>query len=243
MARSTIKTLTRDDFDLLLSEWAMALRAAGRSPQTVKTYTAGVKSYLRFVDANDVMPDLSRSQVRGFIASLIDHGAAASTQVARHHAVTRFSAWLAEEQEIDADALVGLKPPTLDQKVVEPLTDDQLRALIKACKGSTMRDRRDEALVRLMFETGMRAGEAAVLALADVDTATGRAVVRRGKGGKGRSVSVRPSDGRQHQPVQEAAQTPPTRCHRCAVAGRPGQAVLIRRAPQDAEGTGRHGGR
>jgi integrase len=49
-------------------------------------------------------------------------------------------------------------------------------------------DRRDEAVVRLMAETGLRAGEVLGLQVADVDLQQGRAVVRRGKGGKGRAV-------------------------------------------------------
>ena len=74
-------------------------------------------------------------------------------------ASARFSAWLEEEGEIDTDPLLGLKAPKLDAKVVASLSDAQLRSLVKACGGKEFRDRRDEAIVRLMSETGMRAGE------------------------------------------------------------------------------------
>ena len=53
----------------------------------------------------------------------------------------------------------AFQPPKLDNKVVDALTDDQLRLLIKACTGKELMDRRDEAIVRLMAETGLRAGE------------------------------------------------------------------------------------
>ncbi len=43
------------------------------------------------------------------------------------------------------------------------LSDDQLRAMLAACKGPRLMDKRDEALIRLMTETGARAGE--ILAL------------------------------------------------------------------------------
>jgi len=55
-----------------------------------------------------------------------------------------------------------------------------------------LRFRRDEALIRLMFETGMRAGEAVALEVNDLDLAEGVAIVRRGKGGKGRTVPFGP---------------------------------------------------
>ena len=76
---------------------------------------------------------------------------------------------------------------------MEALTDEQLQALIKACKGASFRDRRDEALVRLMAETGMRASETVALTVADVEPLkNGIVVIRRGKGMKGRTAPFSP---------------------------------------------------
>jgi site-specific recombinase XerD len=124
--------------------------------------------------------------VKGYVADLLDNGAEASTARARQLGVRRFSAWLEEEGEVDADPLLGLKAPKLDTKVTESLTETELRGLIKACGGKEFRDRRDEAIIRLMAETGMRAGELTSLTVADVDLNRGLVKVRRGKGGKGR---------------------------------------------------------
>jgi integrase len=99
---------------------------------------------------------------------------------------------MADEGELPSDPLLGLKAPQLDVKIIEPLTDDQLRAMLAACVGADLRERRDEALIRLMLETGCRAGEVAVMQLSDVDLKAGVAIVRRGKGGKGRSVPFGP---------------------------------------------------
>jgi integrase/recombinase XerD len=49
--------------------------------------------------------------------------------------------------------------------------------------------------LRLLAETGMRAGELLALNTADVDLGRGLAVVRRGKGGKGRVVAFTPQTG------------------------------------------------
>jgi hypothetical protein len=40
--------------------------------------------------------------------------------------------------------------------VVPRLTDDQCRALVKACTGREFRDRRDEAIVRFRLEAIVR---------------------------------------------------------------------------------------
>lgn len=187
-------SLTADDLGHLLESWLLSLRAERKSPQTVKTYGDGVRRYLSWCVEHDRSPDLGRSSVAGFVAGLLDAGAEASTARSRQLAVRRFSSWLLDEGEIERDELVGIKAPKLDQKVVEPLTDPQVKAMLAACTGSENKfwDRRDEALIRFMVETGCRAGEVATMALADVDLTTGVAIVRRGKGGKGRSVPFGP---------------------------------------------------
>ncbi len=105
---------------------------------------------------------IDRRQLSGFVDHLLDHAQPATARV-RQLAVRRFSLWLEEEGEQDTDPLLGVKPPKLDSKVIEPLSDAQLKAMLKACAGPELRDRRDEAILRLMVETGARAGEVAVL--------------------------------------------------------------------------------
>jgi integrase/recombinase XerD len=192
------KKPARPDLDLLLPSWQLSLRADRKSEMTLKTYSNGVRFYLAWCAQQKAEP-LERTSIRGWVAALLDKGNAPTTVRARQLAVRRFSSWLAEEGEIPADPFLGVKAPKLDTKVIEPLTDDQLRALFKACtppKGATaaemMRHRRDEAILRLMMETGARAGEVVSLELADVDPAAGTAVIRRGKGGKGRVVPFGP---------------------------------------------------
>jgi site-specific recombinase XerD len=188
----------RDDLVTLADSWQLALRAERKSPQTLKSYGEGVRQFLDWCEANDAEP-MQRASLNAWVADLLDGGAAAATARARQLAVRRFAGWLAEEGEIPADPFLGVKAPKLDQAVVEPLTDDELRALVKACappKGAepkvALRFRRDEAMIRLMLETGARAGEVVGLTLDDLDLAEGTATIRRGKGGKGRVVPFGP---------------------------------------------------
>lgn len=116
---------------------------------------------------------LDRASVNAFTADLLETGAEPATARARQLALRRFSAWLLDEGETDADHLLGLKAPELDATVVEPLTPEQMKALVAACAGKDMRDRRDEALVRSMIETGARAGEVVALGTEYVDLSTG----------------------------------------------------------------------
>lgn len=176
------------DLAALLPSWQLSMRAERKSPATVTSYTEGVLAFLRWSETAGVTPEITKATVQAFTAGLLDGGAQAATARTRHMALRRFGAWLAEEGELDVNPLLGVKPPKLDSKVVDALTDEQLRLLLKACSGKDLIDRRDEAIVRLMAETGLRAGEVIAMQVADVDLQQGRAIVRRGKGGKGRAI-------------------------------------------------------
>lgn len=176
------------DLASLLESWRLHLRGARKSPQTVKTYADGVRIFLAWCERTGTAAVLDRPTVNAFVVDLLENGAEAATARSRQLSLRRFSAWLAEEGEIAEDALVALKPPRLDAKVVPVLTDDQLTALIRACGGKEFRDRRDEAIVRLMAETGMRSEELLSMTLPHLHVTTGDLTIVRGKGGKGRRV-------------------------------------------------------
>ena len=203
------------DLGALLPSWELALRAERKSPQTIKSYGDGVRAFLRWCDEKGHSPALDRELVKGFVADILEAGAEPATARARQLGMRRFSVWLEEEGEIDSDPLIGLKAPKLDAKVVKSLSDDQLRRLIKACGGKEFRDRRDDAIVRLMSETGMRAGEVLGLTVADIDLERGVVTVRRGKGGKGRIAPFGPTTARaidryiRARRTHRLAETPP----------------------------------
>lgn len=184
------------DLSVLLDSWTLHLRAERKSAETVKNYTRGVRMFLAWCAGQERRAVLDRPTVNAFIASLLDDGAEAATARVRQLALRRFSAWLADEEEITRDELLGLHSPKLDQKITQRLTDEQCRDLIRACAGREFRDRRDEAIVRFLLETGVRAGELVSMTIVDLDLGAGRATVRRGKGGKGRMVPFGPQTGR-----------------------------------------------
>jgi site-specific recombinase XerD len=184
------------DLGALLPSWEIHLRAQRKSANTVNVYAGGVRRFLAWCQQSGAAPTLDRVTVAAHIADLLGAGAEANTAAVRQLALRRFAAWLVEEGELDANPLAGLKPVKVDSKVVPVLTEKQLRELVAACQGKSLQDRRDEALVRLLAETGLRAGEAVALEVGDVDLAAGTLLVVRGKGGKGRVVPFGPQTAR-----------------------------------------------
>jgi site-specific recombinase XerD len=188
--------ITALELAALLPSWEMSLRAEHKSPATQHNYLTGMRGFIRWCEDNDHHPALDRRLVKAWVADLLANGAEPATARSRQVAVRRFAAWLVEDGEIDDNPLLGLKPPKLDTKVTRSLSDDDVRLLVKCCEGKGFRDRRDDAIVRLMLETGMRAGEVLALAVSDISLPHGIATVRRGKGAKGRLVPFGPQTGR-----------------------------------------------
>jgi site-specific recombinase XerD len=191
---------TTADAHELLPQWQLALRAEAKSPGTIETYSHGVCTYLTWCGRAGV-PPLSRATMTAWMSDMLQAGAAPGSARTRQLGVRRFVAWLIVTGHVPIDPFAGIKGPKQTQKLVTPLTDDELRALIATCTTPSHRadeplhHRRDEAIIRLMFETGIRIGETIALHVGDVDLGTGRVTVRRGKGGRGRVIPIGATTG------------------------------------------------
>lgn len=174
-----------DDYAELAGHWEIHLRNRNLSANTVRAYLMGVAAFGAFCEDG---PELTVRNAERFTASILEAGMSASTATLRQLGVRLFSAWLAEQGEIDRDELAGLKAPKLDQKVVDALSPGQYQALLSACAGKRFVDIRDRAIVMLMGDSTARADEVISMRVFDVDVTANSAVIIRGKGGKGRRV-------------------------------------------------------
>lgn len=119
-------------------------------------------------------------------------GRKASRGMLRPGSVATYQAYLRSlldflEEEGVAEGLAGvLRPPRVLQEQIRPYSEDEQEAIVRAAQRS--RDPvRDEAIVMLLLDTGVRAAEVCGLLVRDVDLRQGCAVVK-GKGNKRRTV-------------------------------------------------------
>jgi integrase/recombinase XerD len=73
---------------------------------------------------------------------------------------------------------------------IEVLTRDEVHSLLDACGKEQWTDRRNYALLVLLWRTGLRIAEALALRPCDVDQERGAIRVLRGKGGRARTVGI-----------------------------------------------------
>jgi integrase/recombinase XerD len=193
----------------LAASWETHLEAERKAPTTIRLYASSVAAFIGWHQAQAApgMPvlasSLDRKTAAAFLSDLLRSGAAPATARARYAALRQFGAWLADEGITEINPLAGMKPPKLDQPRVDAVSPADLDALIKACKAPPGAGRwtvfealRDEAAIRLLADTGMRAGELIALALDDVDLRRRLVTVTRAKGGKHRISAFGPEAAR-----------------------------------------------
>lgn len=182
MIRATPKIEAFDDLETLLMDWRTHLRARNRKA-IIHSYTRCATAF-RVSLVGQGMPTsastITREHAEAFLADLADRVSPATT--AKHYrSLQQLFRWLEDDGEIPGSPMARMKPPTVPEQPVPILTDDQLGALLATCKGNTFENRRDSAIIRLLIDTGMRAGELAGLGVEDFDQVHDVAVVR-GKG-------------------------------------------------------------
>lgn len=174
----------------LSRSFARHLKAEGLADRTLTIYGQAITFYSKWLveqDREPVLDELTRAAIREWLAQLSERGLEPGTVKTRYRGLFRFCGWLVDEGELEENPMAKLSPPVPKAKPVPILSDEELAALLKACGGKEFSDRRDEALIRLLLDCGVRVSEACGLSVADVDLDQTVAMVR-GKGNKVRPV-------------------------------------------------------
>ena len=94
-------------------------------------------------------------------------------------------AWCLEEGLLEQTFLHNVKKPRVPVDEIQPMTDEQIQALVQGARGSLAPDR-DAAIIILLYDTGLRVSELCSLSVGDVDRGE-RCLWVTGKGGKRRA--------------------------------------------------------
>ena len=97
-----------------------------------------------------------------------------------------FFNWCVGEGFLDSSPMERIGAPMARPDQIQPFNLDQVRALIQASK-RTRNSERDEVIVRMLLDTGMRASELCTLRMEQLDLFGQRATIL-GKGNKHRAV-------------------------------------------------------
>lgn len=173
----------------LAASFRRDLRAEGRAERTATLYGISVKMFCDWLSARGrpaTLGELTRPAIREWLAELAETRQAATVRT-RFKGLHRFCGWLVAEGELAEHPMASMVAPTPAEKPVPVLDDAELAALLKACAGKGFEERRDEAMLRVLLDCGLRVSELCGLTVADVDLDREMALVT-GKGSKVRPV-------------------------------------------------------
>jgi len=178
--------------EALIKSFERHLRAEGKRQQTIDHYVGATRQFAAFCQAEN-LPDLTeitREHVELWLERLY--------QTYKPHSVRNrfvglriFLRWLLAEDEITRDPTARIRPPAVEEvqkDIVSP--EDMARVLAWLEKQKRWRD---AALVGVLYDTGMRAGELADCRLENVDLDDGRITIPTSKNHRIRRVRLSPA--------------------------------------------------
>ena len=160
----------------------------GRARNTIEAYRRDLVSYQRWlINHGLTMMSVATDDLVDFVAEQ-RASTAATTSVARRLAAVRMlHRYLATEQVRPDDPTARLDGVRVPSGIPKPLSEAQVTSLLDAVIGNGPLERRDRALLELLYATGARISEVVGLSVGDIDF--DQSLVRLfGKGSKERIV-------------------------------------------------------
>jgi integrase/recombinase XerD len=131
------------------------------------------------------------TDLQDYFAALEARGLSARSRARRLSALRQFFRFLQREQQVDANPVELLDSPRLPQRLPQVMGEADVAALLAAPDPSTPGGLRDQALLEVLYATGLRVSELVGLTFKQLDLRRGL-VQPLGKGSKERVVPMVP---------------------------------------------------
>lgn len=174
-----------------IDDFARSLTASAQN--TVDAYRRDVEQFRDWMERQSVRDagKVTKDHVRSYISFLTTLRRARRSISRKRAALARYYGWLVRNGHVKVDPTTGVKAPSDKGRLPTVLTSDQLRALLESRPEghAPWRISRDDAVIELLYGSGLRVAELCSLNLDSLDVRR-RSVCVMGKGSKERVVPV-----------------------------------------------------
>lgn len=160
------------------------------SPHTLSNYQRQLQAICLLLESQQIhrWQQVDSSVVRWLLTQSHKQGLSAKSIGLRLVALRQFLAFLLKKGELAVNPAVGITSPKAGKHLPKNMDAEQVGRLLD-CDSSVPLDRRDLAMMELMYSSGLRLSELQGLDIGDIDLAEGEARLL-GKGNKERIVPI-----------------------------------------------------
>lgn len=178
-----VRTLLKGFYDYLKLEKSL-------SSNTIEAYTFDLEKLLNYLqDINKDILDVKLADLETFMASLVDIGISARSQMRIISGIRSFYKYLVLEEYLKQDPTELLEAPKIGLKLPEVLTVQEIDEIESCIDLSKQEGTRNHAIIEVLYSCGLRVSELCNLKISDLYLDEGFIRVT-GKGNKQRLVPI-----------------------------------------------------
>lgn len=166
------EAVEKDMFDVLVDDWRAHL-LINTAHTTIGTYLRHVHYFGKYLRGAGLPRDPSVHTYKTIDAYMVHlrerpnertgEPLSDTYRISQFRSLEQFYRWLTREEEIEVNPFEKATAPEAAQRLVPIVTDADLIALVSTCKGNTFEQRRDEAIIRFLNDSGPRSAELTAL--------------------------------------------------------------------------------
>ncbi|MFH1800341.1 MAG: tyrosine recombinase XerC [Candidatus Omnitrophota bacterium] len=160
----------------------------GASEHTTKNYGIDLREFMKFI-AEKELPGLTYLDIRSFLAFLKTREYSKSSISRKLACLRSFFKYLVRENILAQNPAAGIATPKKEKRLPSFMNPDEITRLLDAPAKNSWEEKRDKAILEMLYSSGLRVSELAGLNHDDLDFFGGLVRVR-GKGKKERIVPV-----------------------------------------------------
>src|SRR5210317_609761 len=160
----------------------------GLSNNTVSSYRNDIKSFLLWIDKNSFNPlSINDSDANNYISKLFRDGLKSSSVNRKISSIKSFYTFLQKKKIIMKSPIADIVMPKQEKYLPVSMSEEEVERLLNSPDLNIQIERRDKAMIEVLYATGIRISELTNLKLTDLDI--NRSVLKVfGKGSKERLV-------------------------------------------------------
>lgn len=196
-----------------MSAWAseaFCVSLVRLAPSSVAVYRRDLGAFVDWASRHSLASPaaVGRKDLRRYLAGLTRQGYAPRTVARKASVLRRYFRWAAQSGHCESDPCVGMSVPAGAARLPEVLSESAVDSLLEGDAATTSDDHplrrlRDDAVLELLYGSGLRVAELCALRPADLDLAQARVRVT-GKGNKQRLAPLSPPAVQALQRYREA---------------------------------------